>query len=29
VEIDGNAIVCRGDTGAYVMGWLWIDEEQI
>jgi hypothetical protein len=29
VEVDGNAILSRGDTGAFVMGWLWIDEEQI
>jgi hypothetical protein len=29
VEIDGNAIVSCGDTGAWIMGWLWIDEEQV
>jgi hypothetical protein len=29
IEIDNNAILSRGETGAYVMAWLWIDEEQI
>jgi hypothetical protein len=29
VEVDGNAIVSSSDTGAYVMAWVWIDEEQI
>jgi len=29
IEVDGSAIVSRGDAGAFVMGWLWIDEEQI
>ncbi len=29
IEIDNNAILSRGDAGAYVMAWVWIDEEQI